>query len=78
MSYCTSLFLGALWETAFDGVALFPSGVWNAENKIVLGHVSRLFGLSLFVLGHFFLLGVGLGFSIEWAEVVTFFGPTII
>ena len=30
-----------------------------AENKIVLGHVSWQFGPSLFVLGHFFLLGMG-------------------
>ena len=48
----------------------FPSGIWDAENRIVLGNVSRLFGLALFVLGHFFLLGVGLGLSIKWAGVV--------
>ena len=35
------------------------------------------FGPSLFVLGHFFLLGVGLGFSMRWAGIVKFFDPTI-
>ena len=65
-----------LWEAAFDGGSFFPSGIWNAENRIVLGNSSRLFGLSLFVLGHFFLLGVGLELSIKWAGVVKFFGPT--
>ena len=58
-------------------MSFFPFGIWNAENRIVLGNVSRLFGLALFVLGHFFLLGVGLGLSIKWAEVVKFFGPTL-
>jgi len=48
-----------------------------AENRIVLGDISRLFGLSSFVLGHFFLFGVGLGLSIKWAGVVKFFGLTI-
>ena len=47
------------------------------EDKIVLGDVSGPFGLSLFVLGHFFLLGVGLGLSMRWARVVKFFDPTI-
>ena len=54
----------------------FPPGIWDAKNRIVLGNVSRLFGLSLFVLGHFSLLGVGLRLSIKWAGVVKFFGPT--
>ena len=48
-----------------------------AENKVVLGNASRLLGLSLFVLSHSSLLGVGLGLSIKWAEDVKFFGPTI-
>ena len=54
----------------------FPPGIWDAENRIVLGNVSRLFGLSLFVLGHFSIFDVGLGFSIKWAGVAKFFGPT--
>ena len=49
---------------------------WFAENRIVLGNVSWQFGPSSFVLGHFFLLGVGLGLDMKWAGVVKFFGPT--
>ena len=30
----------------------------------------------MFVLGHFFLLGVGLGFDMRWAGVAKSFGPT--
>ena len=71
------LLLGALWEAAFAGVPFFPPGIWDAKSRIVLGNVSRLFGLSSFVLSHFSLLGVGIGLSIKWAEVVKFFGPTI-
>ena len=56
--------------------SLLGSGL--AENRIVLGDVSRPFGLSSFVLGHFFLLGVGLRLSIKWAGVVKFFDPTIV
>ena len=55
----------------------FPLGIWDTESRIILGNVSKLFGLSLFVLGHFSLLGVGLGLSIKWAGVVKFFDPTI-
>ena len=47
-----------------------------AENRIVLSNVSWQFGPSSFVLGHFFLLGVGLGLDMKWAEVAKFFGPT--
>ena len=46
------------------------------ENRVVVDDVSWQFGLSSFVLGHFFLLGVGLGLSIRWAEVAKFFDPT--
>ena len=35
---------------AFDGVSFFPSRFWDAEDRIVLGYVSRPFGLSLHVL----------------------------
>ena len=54
--------------------SLLGSGL--AESRIVFGDVSGPFGLSSFVLGHFFLLDVGLGFSIKWAGVVKFFDPT--
>ena len=68
--------MGALWGATFVGVSFFPPRIWDAENRIVLGNVSRLFGLSLFVLGHSSLLDVSLGLSIKWAGVVKFFGPT--
>ena len=55
--------------------SLLGSGL--AEDRVVLGDVSRSLGPSLFVLGHFFLLGVGLGFSMRWAGIVKFFDPTI-
>ena len=47
-----------------------------AKDRIFIGDVSGPLGLSLFVLGHSFLLGVGLGLSMRWAEVVKFFDPT--
>ena len=56
--------------------SLLGSGL--VENRIVLGNVSRQFGLSSFVLGHFFLLGVGLGLSVKWDGVAKFFNPTMI
>ena len=49
-----------------------------AEDKIVLDYISGPLGLSLFVLGHFFLLDVDFGLSIKWGGVVRFFGPTYI
>ena len=53
--------------------------LWSqvAENRIVLGNVSWQFGPSSFILGHFFLLGVGLGFDMKWAGIAKSFGPTI-
>ena len=51
-------------------------GYGLAEDRIVLGYIFGPLGLSLFVLGHFFLLGVSLGLSMRWAGVVKFFDPT--
>ena len=73
-----SFFWGALWEAAFDGVPFFPPGIWDAENRIVLSNVSRLFGLSLFVLDQFSLLGVGLGLSIKWAGLSNSLAPQLV
>ena len=42
---------------------------WSAEDKVVLGSIFWQSGFTSFVLGHFFLLGVGLGLDMEWAEV---------
>ena len=50
--------------------SLLRSGM--AEDRIILGDVSRPFGLSSFVLRHFFLLGVGLGLSIKYSGVAKF------
>ena len=55
---------------------LFPWS-WFAEDRIVLGNVPWQFGPSLSVLGHIFLLGMGLGSNMKWAGVAKFFGPTI-
>ena len=71
------LLLGALWEAAFAGVLFSPLGIWDVESKIILGNVSRPFGLSLSILGRFSLLGAGLGPSIKWSRVVKLFGPTV-
>ena len=70
------LLLRALWEAAFAGVLFSPLGIWDAENRIVLGNVSRPFGLSLSILGYFSLLDTGLGPNTKWAGVVKFLGPT--
>ena len=48
-----------------------------AEDRIVFGDVSWKFGLSLFIIGHFFLLGMGLRLCIKWAGVAEFFDPII-
>ena len=55
--------------------SLLGSGL--VEDTIVLGDVSGPFGPSLFILGHFFLLSMGLRPSMRQAEVVKFFDPTI-
>ena len=44
---------GGLLEVALDDMSLFPSESWDAEDKVILGCVSRLFGLSLLVLGNY-------------------------
>ena len=48
-----------------------------AKNRIVLGNVSWHFGPSSFILGYFFLLGMGLGLDMKWVGVAKFFDPTI-
>ena len=47
-----------------------------AEDRIVLGDVSWQLGLSLLILGCFFLLGVGLELCMKWAGAAKFFDPT--
>ena len=48
-----------------------------AEDKIVLNDIFWQLGPSLFVLRHFFLLGMDLGLDMKWTRVAKFFGPTI-
>ena len=48
-----------------------------AEDRIVLGDVFWQLGLSLFILGRFFLLGMGLGPCMKWAGAAEFFDPTL-
>ena len=50
---------------------------WFAEDRVVLGSISWQSGFPLFVLGHFFLFGMGLGFDMKWVGVLRSFGPTI-
>ena len=50
----SSFLQGTLWEAAFEGVPFFPTGVWNAEDRIVLGNISRPLGFSSYVLEHLF------------------------
>ena len=42
---------------------------WSAEDMVVLDSILWQSGFLSFLLGHFFLLGVGLGPDIKWAEV---------
>ena len=49
---------------------------WFAEDRVALSSTSWQSGLSLFVLGHFFLLGMGHGFDMKWAEVAKSISPT--
>ena len=60
-------------------MACCSSFLWSrlAEDRIVLSDVSWQFGLSLFILGRFSLLGMGLGLYIKWVGVAEFFDPTI-
>ena len=50
---------------------------WSAEDKVVLSITPWRSGFSLFVLEHFFFLGMGHGFDMKCAGVTNSFGPTI-
>ena len=50
---------------------------WSTEDRVVLGSISWQSGFPLFVLGHFFFHGMGLGLDMKWAGVPKPFGPTI-
>ena len=59
--------------TASGDVALSPSLILVCRGR----PISWQFGFLLFVLGHFFLLGMDLGLDMKWAGVPKSFGPTI-
>ena len=44
---------GSALEVAFDDVSLFPFGPQDAEDRVILGCISKPFGLSLLVLGNY-------------------------
>ena len=44
---------GGALEAAFDDMSLFPLKSWDAEDRVILGCTSRLFGLSPLVLGNY-------------------------
>ena len=71
-----SFFLGC--STSMPLVAYHSSSPQSrlAEDMIVLDDAAWQFGLSLFILGHFFFLGVGFGLSIKWVGVAKLFDPT--
>ena len=48
---------------------------WSAEDKVVLGSIFWQSGFPSFVLGHFFLLGVGLGLDMKWAGLCQILQP---
>ena len=50
---------------------------WFAEDRVVLGSISWQFGFPLFVVGHFFLLGMGLGPNMKWAGLCQILQPHI-
>ena len=47
------------------------------EDRVVLGNISWQSGLSLFILRHSFLLGIGRGLDVKRVRVTKPFGPTI-
>ena len=50
---------------------------WFVEDGVVLGSISWQSRLSLFVLRHFFILGMGHGLDMKWVRVTKSFSPTI-
>ena len=44
---------GSALEAAFNDVSLFPFSPWDAEDRVILGCISRPFEFSLLVLGNY-------------------------
>ena len=51
---------------------------WSAEDRVVLDSISWQFGFPSFILGHFFLLGMGLGLDMKCAGICQSFSPTYV
>ena len=61
--------------TASSDVTLSPSVILVCEDRVVLGSISWQSGFPLFVLGHFFLLGMGLGLDMKWVGALDPLAP---
>ena len=68
---------GGALEAVFDDMSLFPLKSWDAEDRVILGCISRLFGLSPLVLGNYSLRH-GPWVLMESGPGHKFSGPTII
>ena len=78
LAHCVSSFyLGRLGRLSLRACRSSFSQFQLAEDRIVIGNASWQLGLSLLILGCFFLLYVGIGLCMKWAEAAEFFGPTI-
>ena len=69
---------GMLEGTASGDVPLSPSVILVCRgHRVVLGSISWQSGFPLFVLGHFFLLGMDLELDMKWAGVPRSFDHTV-
>ena len=48
---------------------------WSAEDRVILGSISWQSGFPSFILGHFFLLGMGLVLDMKWAGLCQILQP---
>ena len=48
---------------------------WSAEDRVVLGNIFWQSRFPSFVLGHFFILGVGIGLDMKWAGLCQILQP---
>ena len=70
---------GSALEVAFNDVSFFPFRPWDAEDSVILGCISRLFGLSILVLDNYYprrgpwaLMENGLGPQILWPHNIEY------
>ena len=78
LAHCVSPFcLGCLGRLSLRACRSSFSRFLLAKDRIVLGDASWQLGLSLLILGCFFLPDVGLGLCMKWVRTAEFFSPTI-